>query len=158
MKPGPRVVKWLGQGLALGKSELEAGLGFPMTVWFLSPDASCYFPEASTKRQGREKWSEEKQREEVKGWLRDQMKKRKRSARLIGMGQRIDMTSRLQGVCKLAVSTPSESKILTISSSPLTWENLLASPPLLHPWASALIAPSEQISGHVVTDAWTWNG
>ena len=207
-----------------------------MTVFFLPPNASCYFPEAPTETSER-KWSEEKQREKVTQQLRGQMKKKKRSAGLIGLRQRTEVTSRLQRICKLAIPTPSESRILTISSAPFTWDDLRVSLPcsipgpmqrqwqscsvrsdslrphrlyptwllcawnfpgkntgvgchfllqgifsiqglnpcllrLLHrqanslswchlgshPWASAVTAPSEQVSSYVATDAQTRNG
>lgn len=81
------------------------------------------------------KRSEEKQREEViKEPLRDQMKRRKRSAGLTGMGERTDVTSSLQWVWKWAVSPPSES----ISSSSLTARNFLYHLPCSIPWASGL--------------------
>ena len=99
-----------------------------MTVFFLPPNASCYFPEAPTETSER-KWSEEKQREKVTQQLRGQMKKKKRSAGLIGLRQRTEVTSRLQRICKLAIPTPSESRILTISSAPFTWDDLRVSLP-----------------------------
>ena len=92
-----------------------------MTVFFLPLHASCYFPEAPTATNERKR-SEEKQREKGKQWLRDQMKKKKRSAGLTGLHQRTDITSRLQRICKLAIPTPSESRMLTMSSAPFTWE------------------------------------
>ena len=48
------------------------------------------------------------------------MKKKKRSAGLIGLHQRTDITSRLQRLWKLAIPTPGESRMLTVSSAPFT--------------------------------------
>ena len=87
-------------------------------------------------RQTRE--NEEKLREKGKQWLRDQMKKKKRSAGLIGLHQRTDTACRLQIICKLAIPTPSESRMLTPCPPRHSPENPLVSPPLLHPWANPM--------------------
>ena len=91
--------------------------------------------------------NEEKQREKGKQWLRDQMKKKKRSAGLIGLHQRTDTACRLQIICKLAIPTPSESRMLTPCPPRHSPENPLVSPPLLHPWANPM--PMAIVLSHV---------
>lgn len=75
MKPGPRVIKWLAQGLALGKLEWEATLGFPLTELFPPPDRCIMLPFWSISWEMEErKWNEENQREEVKVWPNEKQK------------------------------------------------------------------------------------
>lgn len=82
------------------------------------------------------------------------------------MGQETDLYPMLQLLSKVTISKPGESKILmipllTTSSSPPMWENLLVSSP---PWLS-ICSHSPSCTdcwscdyGFLATDAWTRNG